>query len=238
MEFSNFAIYRFLFFAVLLFAFMRGLKFALPLIFHKKNKKTAQKYFPFAELSVWVLFMAWSLHFFAEKNPTFGIGLFVVIITISLWASFFYLKDYFAGIMFRTGKDISVNEFIDVNGTSGKITKMKNRTIRLEDEHGTVIQIPYSKLLNAEIKKEEQAETISGHTFQLKIVKNKSLPETVKQLRNAAINLPWASLKKNPQIKPVNEDKQFYFIELTIFSLEKKYFYNIETNLRNAFEIS
>ncbi len=236
MEFSNFAIYKFLFYAVLLYAVLRGLKFALPLIFHKRYKKTAQKYFPFAELSIWLVFIAWSLHFFAKKNIAVGIGLFIVLLVIALWASFYYLKDYLAGIVFRTGNDISVNEYIEVNGTAGKITAMKNRLLTLENEQGTVVQFPYSKLVGAEIKKEEHAETISGHTFQLNIPKNKPLIETIGELKNAAINLPWASLKKNPQIKPLQQDEQFYLIELTIFSLEKKFFYNIENNLRKTFE--
>jgi hypothetical protein len=235
-EFSNFAIVEFLFYAVILFFFLRIIKIVVPVLLERKNyRKNLGKHYPLIELFAWFLFFAWAIRHFLENNRLYAFGLFialVVIIFLVLWFS----KDFIAGIIFKVNERFSVNEWVKISDYSGKIVDLGRRTIEIELETGESVFIPYTIAMKEILIKSNPAEMIISHTFSQKTSKKFSLLETIDKIKIAILSLPWSSLKKEPTIKPVAEDKSSFTFEITIYSPEKKYFHKIENSLKDEFK--
>ncbi len=236
-EFSNIAVYKFIFIGLILFFVFRLLKFFIPFFFKRKeNRKIFYKYLPLIELLAWILYLTWAIQFFTKNNQLFAIGLFVILTVTAIWSSWFILKDYISGIVFKTSGKFSLYETIKINDFSGEIISFKPRTLELETENGKSLFIPYSKLLKEIITKADKAEMISSHSFTVNVKKKDTLNSLTERIRKEILFLPWSSIKKEPQIKPISEDNLHYVFRVTVYSLEKKYFYQIESRVKEQFE--
>lgn len=232
MFFSAFAVYRLIFLGILLFVIFRLAKFLLPIIIKKSStRKIIQKYIPLIELFLWFIFLVWSLKSFVIKNQYFAIGLSVVMLSIAIWASWFVLKDYISGMIFKTNSDLNKGDTVTIEKTTGKITKFGFRTLQIESAGSKIIKIPYTQMLNKNFIKSDTAQTITGHSFKIKVKRNEKIKDIINQIKSSILLLPWTSLKKDPIIKPIAETSGIYTLEITVFALEKKFFYNIENTI-------
>jgi len=115
---------------------------------------------------------------------------------------------------------------------------MGNHRLELESENGEIIYIPYSQLSDAVIVKLHPGEMILSHSFTMSTTNNKSSAEKIEEINFAILSLPYASLKKAPQIKLIHEDRSNMVFELVVYTLEKEYFFKIEQEIRKKFEPS
>ncbi len=237
-DFPHFPIYKFIFIGLFIFSLLRLLKFIVPVFkFTRKNKTFINKISPFGELLVWVLFFAWALQYFADKNQFLAGGLFLVLLSISIWASWFILKDYITGLIFRRETGLSINRIISTGDVTGKIKQFKSRTLVIETQAGKTIHLPYSKVLNNKIEKLNPAETISGHTFILELKSENEIEKIIPRIKETIMYLPWASIKREPDIKPISTENQKIKFEITVYALEKGFFYKIENFVKKTFAL-
>jgi len=235
-EFSNFAIYRFILTGILIFFIFRFLKFLIPIFFKKKHRrKTVEKFFPIAELTFWLAFFGWAIEYFLAHNQLFALGVFVILIFISFWISMYVLKDIIAGVVFKAGGMFSLHEMVAIGDYKGKICNFGQQSLELETEAGQTIFIPYSVAMKAVKLKVGQSESLAGHSFELKIPKKKELEKLTTDLKTSILNLPWSSLNKMPVIKLSDNSAQQYTLKLTVYALDEKYFYRIESYLREKY---
>ncbi len=237
LEFSNKAVYNFLLLGILLFIIMRAIQFLVYIFMRKKElKKIYDFYFPIAELIIWLFFIIWQLQVFLQKNLVFafGLGLFLFIILFSLYQ--FALKEMLAGIVFKSSGRFSLNDVILIDEFGGKIKKFRTQSVEVETKTGKIVFIPYSKLTGSINIKSHPGETITRHSFKLKTDKNKSLTQWREILRISILQLPWSSIKKQPQIKAIAEEENFFTFDITIYALERAYFYKIENYLKKKYE--
>lgn len=233
----SFEIIKYIIFAGILLLFFRFVKFLVPIILKRNNnRKILSKYLPITELIFWLLFLIWIFQSFVETNKYFAIGFFAVLISSSIWASWYIFSDYIAGIMLKTDSDINKKETVTVSGITGTIIKFQYRTLKIETESGQIVNIPYKQLLKEKIIKSDRIDTISGYTFELKVKKNEELKIITDKLRKTILHLPWTSLQKDPVIKPITENNETYTMELTVYALKKKFFYNIENYLKSNYK--
>ncbi len=231
-----FATIKYFVFAAALFLFFNLVRFLIPVVVKRSNnRKAVFKYLPVIELAFWALFLIRILQSFTETNRYFAIGFLIVLISASVWASWYFFKDYIAGIIVKTDSDININETVTVSGITGTVVKFRFRTLKVETESGQIVNIPYTQALNEKISKSDQTDTISGYTFELNVKKDDELRIVIEKLKKTIIHLPWSSLKKNPVIKPIAEDENRYTLELTVYALQKKFFYNIEHYLKSNY---
>jgi len=237
-EFSNIALYTFLLLTIGLFFLFRVLNWILPLlIFRKGKRKYAWRYIAIVELFVWTGFLIWSVNYLAGNNQLYAIGLFVILFVFTFWAAWIGLKDFIAGAIFKTNRNLNLNDTIKIGDYSGKITKFTSNKLVLETESGEIIYLPYGNLIAKEIIKSHPAETILNYTFRLEIPKEANIQQSTDKIYNDIINLPWSSLKKDPLIKPLGETITGFMLEATVFSMEKEYFSEIEKVIKNRYAI-
>jgi hypothetical protein len=238
-EISNRAVFTFIILALGLFLVFRLITWLLPLVMFKKDKrKHVWRFAAILELIVWIIFLVWSVNFLAESSLIYAIGLVIILFFFTLYTTWVGLKDFIAGALFKTNKTFSLNETVKIGEYSGKIVKFSPTALLLETESGESIFLPYSFLFGKVMVKSHPAETILNHTFRFEIPSTENLSVTMQKIRTEILNMPWASLKKTPQIKPLMETPTGQLLEVTLFSIENEYFPEMENILKGKFGIA
>lgn len=238
LEFSNIALYTVILLALGLFIVLRLLTWLVPVVALKKEKRrSAWRYTALIELIIWIVFLIWSVNFLSNSSPVYALGLFIMLFFFTFYTAWIALKDFIAGAFFKTINHFRINETVKIGDYSGKIIKFRPSGVILETESGESVFLPYSYLFGKAIIKSNPAETILSHTFRLEIATKPNLPSTIDNIQNDILKLPWASLKKSPQIKPVMETQYGQMLEVTIFSIEKEYFLEMENHIKRKYAL-
>lgn len=238
LEFSNIALYTVIVMALGLFIIIRLLTWLVPLFALKKEKRrSAWRYTALIELILWIVFLIWSVNFLSGSSPVYAIGLFILLFFFTFYTAWIALKDFIVGAFIKTIDHFRTNQTVKIGEYSGKIIKFKPSGVVLETESGEMVYLPYSYLFGKAIIKSNPAETILSHTFKLEIATKPNLPATIENIHNDILRLPWASLKKSPQIKPVMETKNGQMLEVTIFSIQKEYFLEMENHIKRKYAL-
>jgi hypothetical protein len=239
LEFSNIALYTVILLAVCLFFIFRLLLWLLPLLLLKKDKRRhAWRYTSLIELIAWIIFLLWSVNFLTNSSPAYAVGLFVLLFLFTFYVAWIALKDFVAGAFFKTVNHFKANETVKIGSYSGKILKFTPSAIILETESGESIYLPYSYLIGKVVVKSNPAETILSHTFRIDLPVSDNISSVIEQISNDILLMPWASLKKVPQIKPLMATGSSQLFEITIFSIEKEYFLEMENLIKSKYAAS
>lgn len=238
LEFSNIALYTVILLAIGLFLLFRLLTWLVPILMLKNDKrKYAWRYTALVELLAWIAFLIWSVNFLSGSNPIYAIGLFILLFFFTFYTAWIALKDFIVGAFFKANTHFKINETLKIGDYTGKILKFKPSGIILETESGETIYLPYSTIMGKAVVKSNPAETILSHTFRMEIPKTDKLSVTIRSIQDDIILMPWASLKKSPQVKPVAETTDKEVLDITIFSIEKDYFLEMENLLKQKYTL-
>lgn len=234
----NYRLYLLLFFALLLFIAFRLLSWLLPAILKREEKrKMVHRYKTLTELVIWIIYFIWAVQYLHYTNKAYALALLVLLFLFTLYTLWIGLKDLIAGAFMKAAHRLSISEIIKVGEFSGKITRFGHANIVLETDDGKIIYLPYSYIFGKALIKSQPAEAIHRHTFRLIMPLSRSIRHDIEKLRIFILNIPWISLKKEPQIRTIEETGQGFEIEITIFSIGKEHFLEIEKLVRAKFEI-
>ncbi len=235
--YSEGAIYKFSFYLVSIFVLFRILKYVVPLIFLRgDNRKILTKYLPIIEFLIWLFFIFWTIQYFFLHNQLFGIGLFALFIALSIWGTWFVFRDYIFGLIFKNNRKIVENQSIKIGEYEGTVRKLSFRNLVLECRSGKLLQIPYTKIINEVVLLSDEAEMVSSHSFVMQVLVKKDLDDFIQTLKTQIVNLPWSSIKKIPKIYPMDSINGLITLEITVYALEKSFFFRIENYLRETYE--
>ena len=236
LDISNKTIYIIILLAVSLFFIFRILTWIIPMLMLRKDKrKHAWRYTSFFELIAWIIFLIWSVNYLIDSSLIYAIGLFIILFFFTFYTTWIVLKDFVAGAFFKTINHFKINDTLKIGEYVGKIIKFTPSAILLETESGESVYIPYSFLFGKVIVKSNPAETILSHTFRIEVPAHGNLSNTIAKINNDLLNMPWSSLKKSPQIKPIIETNTGQLLEITIFSIEKEYFLEMENLIKEKY---
>ncbi len=236
LDISNKSIYTVILLAISLFFVFRLLSWILPMLMLRKDKrKHAWRYTSLFELGAWIIFMIWSVNFLIDSSLIYAIGLFIILFFFTFYTVWIAIKDFVAGAFFKTISHFKINETLKIGDYTGKILKFTPTAILLETESGESIFLPYSFLFGKVIIKSNPTETILSHTFRIEVPASGNLSGIINNIYKDILNMPWSSLKKSPQIKPIIETNTGHLLELTIFSIEKEYFLEMENLIKEKY---
>ncbi|MFW5758989.1 MAG: mechanosensitive ion channel domain-containing protein [Bacteroidota bacterium] len=223
---------------VFIFALFRGFRYLLQYFRLPRNfVELVEKYLPAAELTVWLLFLIWSVHFFYTKGLLITFLPLLVLLSIVLYLIWYALRDITAGIVFKTSGRFQINDAISVGDVNGKIIEMGQRNLIIENLSGQIISIPYSKVDGIMITKSSPSQSLVSHNFlfQLTIEQEKDVFELIQNLQADILLLPWSSQKKEPIIRIHEETDKTVILAITIYCLEEISFKKTEKFLTNAY---
>jgi len=158
----------------------------------------------------------------------------LILLVLFAWS---ILKDYIVGAFFILSGRLHINDHIKIRDFSGRITKLGNRFIEIEDQSGETIFIPYNIATSDIMVKSDPSYSAISHTFQISTSKKESLSEIMNSLRISTLQLPWSSPRKEPQIQLLKEDATSYTFSITVFSIAKDFLYLIEQQLKDQFSL-
>lgn len=224
------------FFAILLiFVVFRLLKrYIPPIIQNQRYKRIFDRYFSLFEFLVWVLFSIYTFSIFIKHNQYFAVVLFILLIILAVWSASLFFKDYIAGIIIKTNKNIELGDTILLNGTNGKLKELKFRYLVLENELSERIYIPYSKIIKQEFRKSKKEDALAGHQFEISIAKKYTLKEITERINEIIVCTPGVSLKRKAQIIMTKESNTAYTFEITVFVTDYKFVSEIKNRIKNT----
>jgi len=229
----EFTLYKYLLIGIGLFLVFRIGKVLVPFVFSSKSKRRfALQFLPLLEIKVWVFFLIMSIIKLENNFKLVALSLFIVLLIGIIFWSWFSMREYMAGISFRTNYHYTLGETILFRDLQGTIKKFGYRHLEIESPSGRYILIPYSQLVQGIVGQSEQGETIISHLFNMKLDKAISIPEVLEEIRTLILQLPWSSLKRMPQIRVVKEEDSYYSLEILIFAIEKDYFFLVENAVK------
>ncbi len=81
----------------------------------------------------------------------------------------FLLRDVVAGIIFKLQHTLKLNQSIRVVDTSGRLLRLGITALVLENASGEQIKIPYTKLINETVARNEASDVIEPFDFSLQV---------------------------------------------------------------------
>lgn len=236
-HFSNFELLVAVLVALLLFVVLRLAEKMIPfLIKNYQKKRNFKRYFAIVEIFIWVFFNVSLIQKFSDSNQIYSLGMFVLLMIVGFWMLWFYLKNVISGSVFKLNRKFEIGDTIQVNEYQGKIITMGNQRLELESETGEIIFIPYTQLADAVIIKLYHGEMVLSHSFTMSTDVDKKTADIQDDIRYEILSMPWASIKKAPQIDLIHKNKEHYVFEVVLYALEKKYFFNMEQGIKDKFE--
>ncbi len=236
-ELSRGEIYLFLLIAIVIFFLFRVLNKSLSFFpVRKKLRKALLNYLPVVEMAVWFIYIIWAIQFLWIGNRLYALELSVILSLFVLAVSWFSLRDFIAGAVFKASGKFSKNETVKIGDFSGKISGFESRNLILETEKGETVYIPYGKVLGNVIIRSHPAEKVMSHTFQMHL-KNISDPiEVMNRIKVGILASPLSSLKKEPKIKLLDSgDGLAPVFEITVYAIETEHFVRLEKYVRSLF---
>lgn len=222
---SGYLILLFLLFMAGMFIVIYILRIFIPLVSPGKiNANKFRKYFTLAEGIIWGLFLLGSSIFFLENYIIFSAILFLLFILLFYWYSRFALRDYIAGLVFKTESRFAPDDIIEVEGQKGKIIKFHYRNLEIENENGKMILLPYSMLMGVISSPQNISETILNFSFELNIKSDHPYDKIRDMLKKYILSLPWSVLKHEPKIQLLEQNDNIYKVKITLFSFDESYF--------------
>ncbi|MCB9089676.1 MAG: mechanosensitive ion channel family protein [Calditrichae bacterium] len=191
---------------------------------------------PVSEFLLWMLFIVWVLGKIAGNAQS----LLPLLLTLSLaglviWAAWFAIRDVVAGVILKAEDIYETGQQIKLKSLEGRIVKSGYRSLMIETTSGEVVKIPYSRIAGQQRVLSNPAEIARSHSFSLKVPKTTPLPEAIERVRICALNAPWTSITREPQVKPGPETADYYHIDVVVYAPGEHYFQKIEALLRNEF---
>lgn len=180
-----------------------------------------QQYYSLLEIVIWIIFAIWALKTILEESIYYTVIVIVIFLSLAIWITWFVVKDFIAGLVFKLNDNYQKGQFIEVNDIKGYIEEMNYLTLDLISETGETIKIPYSKIQGNIHKKSILDKSTIQYKFELQIPKNYSFEKAKGEIKKAILLTPGVDLKE-PIIKIIKIDESFQIIEIVAFILNNK----------------
>ncbi|MFN8255193.1 MAG: mechanosensitive ion channel [Bacteroidales bacterium] len=191
-----------------------------------KNKNLWSRFSKFlylAEIFSWFLFISMGLERFYQYMPSVSLILAIALILISVWVSWFILRDYIAGLIIKLENAHQKGEVIKSGDYKGKIIALCSRHIEIEDEDSGIVKIPYSKLFISRPFKLETTNHSSREIVFLEIPNPEDKSELLESIQKFANLLPWTNNKDNTEVSIEKENNKTIIIKLKTALFDRKY---------------
>ncbi len=198
--------------------------------------KKLHKLYPVIGTALWTGFVFWGTGIlFRDKifYPYVVLGMVLVVVGLITW---FFIRDVFAGALFRMQNDLKQDDFIKIGDISGLIKSTRLTHLEITSDNGQIIKIPNTRLNQEFISGTTTHEGMEEFNIQLSIDKRSTKPEIEEKIKTELANSPWCNFKLPSVIKLKKEDDSSYTYEVQIYTLNHQHLRMVEKTLENKFE--
>ncbi len=184
------------------------------------------------ELFIGELYILWIISYFLKNSPSIGIVLSIILIT-SIGLIFWYAgRDFISGFIIKSNSGFRINSRIKTNDIEGVIINFYARNLKLINDKGEKLIIPYSTLINKDILvRNRNKSRISKHII-LKIDNVDNYNTLIKDLRFMIMMHPKSLVNIAPTISILSHKKGVCNVEIDITARDNNGLTDIETYLK------
>ncbi|HIA07036.1 MAG TPA: mechanosensitive ion channel [Flavobacteriales bacterium] len=183
----------------------------------------------------WITFIFWSISVIFIGQLMYARIFSGMLILLTVGISWSLIRDIISGFLIRMEGTYHNNSHVRIHDVEGTVRKLGFRSMEIETDRGETIRIPY-KIVDDELTvKSYPVETIKSHTFDLSVPKSKEINEYREEIKFQLLNSHWSSLRKDPRVKVIDEVKDAYVLRITAYTLDKKYFQEVERFVKKEF---
>ncbi|GEM_PF-4406769 len=233
---SEFNLFVFTGLGVLLFLGMRRLKNFLGTSLSKFSRfEELSRLIPAFEGLTWLLFVLLAISLIFKDKLFYSVGILMVLVVTVGWLSWFFVRDFVAGMMLRSSQTFELGDRLRVQDFEGVLQRIGHFSMTLEGDDGQSTVIPFSTVSDTMLTRIGAGTLLKSRTFQVKITPEKS-SNAIQQIRQLALIAPWTSIMHEPKIKFITENHDSIIYEVTVFGLEENYFRHIQKYLETHLE--
>lgn len=219
-----------------LWAIMRMIKKYIPLLPRKeKTRELLRKQTTAFEIVIWLIYLSIIGPHLNDANNTFNIIFLTTIICLIIIISLLFLKDYFAGIIFRNNYNIEENDIIKYNDTIGRIKKIGIINIEIETTNNETVYIPFYKIRNGIISKVSDNEQNHTRSFSFIISSGNLNKDISSSITKTLLSFPTVSTQKLPNVNINHDINSQIIINVTFTSLDDNFDDEIIETIKNKF---
>ncbi len=227
---------KFIIFGIALFFTLKIVSRLLNVFSNKYlSLKRFNYFFPAIELSCWLAFVFWAIHVLFREQFFYPILMISIMLVVIISISWFLVKDFISGIIFKTQNEFRRGQKIKFSSISGRILDMGPTYLKLETRKGETMKIPYSKLSNETLVKKGDMASTDNFKMKLKLALNRDKDQLATDLKTSLMSLPWTSANKEPTISSTNESSGFLTFEIMYYCLNENHAYYIEKAMKEKF---
>ena len=139
----------------------------------------------------------------------------IVVLALVLGLSWFALRDLVAGMFWKAGRTCQLGDIVQVEGVTGRVTRLGFRVLGIETEQGDRVFVPYSKLQSQALVVSREQYGENRHVFEVTIPSERSAGEVERTVLRAAMLCHGTSLARRPRVRQVARDR----LEVTVFAV-------------------
>jgi hypothetical protein len=196
----------------------------------------AGRLYPLLVGTSWIAYAFWLAGYLfrqVEFYPYLVTGMVFIIMGLVTW---FYLRDLFAGIMFRLHYDLGPGDAVKAGDIPGQVEAMHLTCLEILTGDGHTVSIPYTRLNREPISKISSTEGMEESAIRLIIPRDWGKQETGEKISRALDLSPWINHRNPPVVRFTGEDENHYTCDVVVHTLNQKHFGIVENFLKQRFE--
>ncbi|PID93335.1 MAG: hypothetical protein CSA95_08100 [Bacteroidetes bacterium] len=218
------------------FVLLRILKRYLPLVARKERiRRAITILLPIVETLFWIWVFYEAIPSLSSRHPLLGILVFTIALAVIIWFAWYQLRDYIAGIIFHSSVNLSEGDYVEINNTTGKVNKLKNRYMELTTSQGEVVLLPYASITDKKLIKKQITKQTRSYHFTLLVKGSEPSHAQTKAITHFIQCQPWSSLRTNPQVQFLHRENDGNLYEITLFTPSNSQGEKIKAELEKKF---
>jgi len=216
-------ILQFILFILLLFVIFRLANFLQKqFVFRQKYVQLLHSVLPMAELLVYLITVAWFFNY--TEGYSVGYKIFIAFCAIVLLAllTWFVLKDFVSGLVFRAKTGVRTGNEVFINGKPAKVSSVGLLHLGVENSNGETEILSYAKLNESGFSSSK----LQKNNFSVQLSVSFPVAYNVSKLKQKVsaelINCPYVLSKIKPEIlsETIENDKITFCINVHLLEKE------------------
>lgn len=218
---------------------LKFLQLALKGLSKKYNLlKNLNRLFPIIVSIIWIVLIFWSAHFLFKLKSYYDIVVISIVIIISAFTGWFFIKDFIAGIVFRLQNDYTEGDILHFNDTGGIISSLSLTHVMIISNDDQMLSIPYSRISNEITIQNAKITALDNNTSLIITDKKNDVKTTLNNIYKEITTSPWRIPNKKPAVRFIGEDNSNYKFEIKVEVRNKKHLNNIIEQVEQKFSHS
>jgi small-conductance mechanosensitive channel len=220
--------------ALVLFITLRYISWFFNVLHYRQKIRMAfLRIFPLVEMTIWFSFIFWSSGQLFEDITVYPLltgSMIVIIVVIVGW---YLLRDFISGIILKAENAFEPGQKITTSAGSGTINRLGYRSMKIINNEGENVTIPYSLLSSRNIIKPSDDGKWEGYFIRLKVSSAYSRESIIEILKNRMLEMPWIISGDKITISIIKEKDEINSIEIHFRSLNPEMAIKTEDILHN-----